>query len=70
MGISPEETVFIGDSPEADIAGARSVGMKAVLRVTSRMEANGALISYHPRLRTMDGTAGDPGRVVPRLAQW
>ncbi|MCY4063154.1 MAG: HAD family hydrolase [Chloroflexi bacterium] len=54
MGTSPEETVFIGDNPEADIAGARSVGMNAVLRVTSRMETNGAHIAYHPRLRTME----------------
>ncbi|MCY3866213.1 MAG: HAD family hydrolase [Chloroflexi bacterium] len=55
MGTSPAETVFIGDNPEADIAGALSVGMKAVLRVTMRAEANGAYTAYQPRLRSMEG---------------
>lgn len=55
MGTAPEETVFIGDNPEADIAGALSVGMKAVLRVTKRAEANGACTAYQPRLRSLDG---------------
>lgn len=54
MGTSAAETVFIGDSPEADIAGARSAGMKAVLRVTSRLEAFGADNGYQPRLRSME----------------
>jgi putative hydrolase of the HAD superfamily len=33
MGTSPEETVFIGDNPIADVAGAQSAGMRAILRV-------------------------------------
>ena len=33
MGVTPAETVFVGDDPEADIAGAQGVGMNAVLRV-------------------------------------
>jgi len=33
MGTSPEETIFVGDNPIADIAGAQSAGMRAVLRV-------------------------------------
>lgn len=40
MGTTPEETLFIGDNPIADIAGAQSAGMRAVLRVkmsTQRM---------------------------------
>lgn len=35
LGTTAEETVFIGDNPVADIAGAQSAGMKAILRVTS-----------------------------------
>lgn len=31
LGVKPEEIVFVGDSPERDIAGAKSVGMKAAL---------------------------------------
>jgi HAD superfamily hydrolase (TIGR01509 family) len=33
LGTSPEEAVFIGDNPVADIAGAQAAGMQAVLRV-------------------------------------
>lgn len=33
MGTSPEETVFIGDNPVADIAGGQAAGMLTVLRV-------------------------------------
>ena len=34
LGLEPEEVVFIGDNPIADIAGAQAAGMRAVLRVT------------------------------------
>lgn len=33
LGVHPDEAVFIGDNPEADVAGAQAVGMRAVLRV-------------------------------------
>ena len=33
MGTAPAETVFIGDNPIADIGGAQSSGMRAVLRL-------------------------------------
>lgn len=33
LGTEPAETIFIGDNPIADVRGAQSVGMKAVLRV-------------------------------------
>lgn len=33
LGTSPDETLFIGDNPVADIAGAQGAGMRAVLRV-------------------------------------
>ena len=33
VGATAEETVFIGDNPVADVAGAQAMGMKAVLRV-------------------------------------
>ena len=55
LGTAPEETVFIGDNPDADIAGALSVGMKAVLRVTDRELGEGALSGYQPRLRSLAG---------------
>ncbi len=34
LGTRPEETVFIGDNPIADIAGAQGAGLHAILRVT------------------------------------
>lgn len=34
LGVTPEEAVFVGDNPIADIAGAQAAGMQAVLRVT------------------------------------
>ncbi len=33
MGTAPDETVFIGDNPIADIGGAQSSGMRAILRL-------------------------------------
>lgn len=36
IGTKPEETVFVGDDPNADIVGAQGVGMKAVLRQIQR----------------------------------
>ena len=31
LGVAPEAAVYVGDRPEADVAGAHGVGMKAVL---------------------------------------
>jgi putative hydrolase of the HAD superfamily len=36
LGVQADEAVFVGDSPEVDIAGAQSVGIRAVLRVGTR----------------------------------
>jgi putative hydrolase of the HAD superfamily len=36
MGTRPDETVFVGDDPEADIAGAQGAGLRGVLRSTAR----------------------------------
>ncbi len=35
LGVTPDEAVFVGDNPVADIAGAQAVGMQAVFRITS-----------------------------------
>lgn len=39
LDVKPEEAVFIGDNPTADIAGAQGTGMKAILRVIGRMRS-------------------------------
>ncbi len=36
LGAEAHETIFIGDSPSADIAGALGIGMRAIQRVTYR----------------------------------
>lgn len=36
IGTHPEETVFVGDDPDADIAGAQASGLLGVLRSTPR----------------------------------
>lgn len=33
LGTTPQETIFIGDNPIADIAGAQGAGLQAILRV-------------------------------------
>lgn len=38
LGTAPDETVFIGDNPVADIAGSQSAGMKAILRVLHKRQ--------------------------------
>ncbi|MCU0481207.1 MAG: HAD family hydrolase [Anaerolineae bacterium] len=36
LGIQPDEAVFVGDNPTADIGGAQGVGMKAIMRVLKK----------------------------------
>ncbi|RMF80033.1 MAG: HAD family hydrolase [Chloroflexi bacterium] len=38
IGIEPHEAVFVGDSPDTDIAGAQAAGMKSILRVVKRTQ--------------------------------
>lgn len=67
LGTTPEETIFIGDNPEADIAGANGMGMRAVLRLTGRADGDGStrrrvsggsykrdLLDTHRRLHSLD----------------
>lgn len=47
IGVAPEEAIFIGDNPIADVSGALDVGMRAV----QRLNANDASLSGgHPQL--------------------
>jgi len=55
MGTTPEETIFIGDNPVADVAGAQSAGMKAILRVkTSAQKMISGLIVPDAALNSFD----------------
>jgi len=42
LGTAPTETVFIGDNPDADIAGANAIGMRTVLRLNGGADQDGA----------------------------
>jgi putative hydrolase of the HAD superfamily len=62
LDVRVDEAVFIGDNPEADIAGAQSIGMRAVLRVGKRVPPmlsglivpDGAINSLHDLLPLLD----------------
>jgi FMN phosphatase YigB (HAD superfamily) len=38
LGTLPEETIFIGDDPQADVVGAQGIGMRAILRRNRRRD--------------------------------
>ncbi len=64
LGVRVDEAVFIGDNPEADIAGAQSIGMKAVLRVVRHAPP---LISG---LIIPDGAINTLHELLPILDSW
>jgi putative hydrolase of the HAD superfamily len=53
-GVEPHEAVFVGDDLHADILGAQRAGIKAVLRITSRVQDGNGLISPDAALSTFD----------------
>ncbi|TVR23966.1 MAG: HAD family hydrolase [Anaerolineaceae bacterium] len=64
IGTAPEQTIFIGDNPTADIAGAQSNGMRAVMRVTARRRP---LISG---LVVPDAAINSLVELLPILDEW
>lgn len=65
LGVTAHETVFVGDNPVADIAGAQGMGMRGVLRA----RRNGAppLISG---LIVPDAMIRDMTELLHRLDEW
>ena len=53
MGTEPAETVFVGDNPVADIAGAQAMGMHAVRRVNPDTSYNGRVTKPHKALQSL-----------------
>ena len=51
LGLPPERVLHVGDTPEADVEGARGAGMRAVL-ISRRGDDGG---SKGPVIRTLDG---------------
>jgi putative hydrolase of the HAD superfamily len=64
LGVRADEAVFVGDSPETDIVGAQSVGIRAVLRVGKRTPPmiSGPIIP--------DGAVNDLYELLPILDGW
>lgn len=55
MGTKASETVFIGDNPTADVAGAQSVGMRAVWRIkSSSQRKKSRLVRPDGTIKTLD----------------
>ena len=44
LGTKPAETIFVGDDPEADIVGAKSAGLRSILRRVPRRAARNGMI--------------------------
>ena len=64
MEIEPEEAVFVGDNPVADIAGAQGAGMRAVLRAREPMS------SMLSGLIQPDHTVTSLYDLPPKLDEW
>ena len=71
LGAQPEETAHIGDLPETDLTGARSVGMRAVLflGVSQRHDglplADAAFEDYSELVPLLAGLGASPGAQPP-----
>ncbi|MEQ8674956.1 MAG: HAD family hydrolase [Aggregatilineales bacterium] len=61
LDLPPEEVVFIGDNPTADVAGAQSAGMNAILR------SKRSTRSYKKGLVVPDGTIDSLKQLPPIL---
>ncbi len=53
LGCAPAETVFIGDNPIADIAGAQAAGLRAVRRIVPGALARGKLAPPHRSVHSL-----------------
>lgn len=64
LGVTAEESVFVGDNLEADIGGAHAVGMRAVLRLVARAEQ-----SSNPDV-VPDASIHSLDELMPLLDEW
>ncbi|MAS36946.1 MAG: hypothetical protein CL610_23280 [Anaerolineaceae bacterium] len=64
VDVRPDEAVFVGDNPVADIAGAQGAGIKAVLRVRKAMS------SMLTGLIVPDHTVHSLEELPPKLDEW
>ncbi len=63
LGVAPNEALFVGDNPEADIKGAQSIGLRAVLRtiparaamMNAQIHPEGTIDTFHDLLTLLDG---------------
>lgn len=64
LGVQRDEIAFVGDDPEADIAGALRSGLKPIW--TTYVRDN----NIAPAPGMLGPTDDDPGPEVPRIADW
>ncbi len=53
LQVEPLESIFVGDSPERDMAGARGVGMRHVLLADCAEKANACCCPHDPVIRRL-----------------
>lgn len=61
LGLGPEEVLFVGDTMETDIVGARAAGMRAVLLERSGVAENRAGFPVIERLAALNDFLGETG---------
>ncbi len=69
IGTAPQETVFIGDNPSADIAGALAVGMRAVQRIIQRSFDGGVRVAKPSTQRVFPGWENSSQASLHSLAE-
>jgi putative hydrolase of the HAD superfamily len=61
LGLGPEEALFVGDTVETDIVGARAAGMRAVLLERSAQAKDRAGFLVIERLTALNDSLGESG---------
>jgi HAD superfamily hydrolase (TIGR01662 family) len=70
MGTSAEETLYVGDNPVADIAGAQGLGMRAILRInhpappliSGLIVPDAAINNFHELVRLVHEWESNPNK--------
>jgi putative hydrolase of the HAD superfamily len=69
LGVSAEESLFVGDHPSVDVAGARKAGLKAIWKRADDWEppddADGVIDHLHELPASITRTWTTPARALP-----
>lgn len=62
LGVKPSETVFVGDSLQADILGAKTVGIRSIHVLRKPVE--------HPLLVVPEATVNSLSEAIEQITSW